>query len=178
MSVKIVKSDKLKFLSAMEGGYKLYSFVPSARRLFPKSGAMRKMDARQRLRFLLLLTSGYRVYVLTNDADDAVGCAVFANGKARRFSFADKNDLVCGPYFIQPEYRNRGLAAKMLGFVIENYETEYRSIFAHIWHTNIASIKCMAKLGFERVDALRTTKYLQKFVSDPNGKIVLVEKKR
>ena len=110
--------------------------------------------------------------------NDVVGFACFSNGKANRYPFASKNDLICGPYYITPEFRRKGLATKMLDGIIEKYEFEYDSIFAHIWYTNEASILCMQKLGFVKKGMLSTKGILQKCKYDDNGNLVLVEKKR
>lgn len=175
---QILKQDHLILLDdQFEGIYKLFLFKPNIFRLFPKSGNMHKMDLKQKIRFGLLLIHGYRVYVLGDSQNHVVGCTVFASGKTYRYPFASENDLICGPYFIMPEYRRRGLATKLLSCVIDKYETEYDSIYAHIWHTNRASVLCMEKIGFQEIGMLYTTPILQKCVFSNNGKLILVQKK-
>ena len=130
---KILESDRLKLIDdCFDERFRLFLFKPTVFKLFPKSGNMHNMDIKQRLCFLVLLIHGYRVYILGDREDNVVCCAVFANGKMFRYPFANQNDLICGPYFIMPEYRRQGIASKLLQRVIEQYETEYHSIFAHI----------------------------------------------
>lgn len=175
--MKILSSDKLKLLDAhFNGDYKLFLFPPRIFHLFPASGNMHNMSFKQKVRFAVLLIHGYRVYVMGDQSDNVVGCAVFANGKAYRYPFADENDLICGPYYVMPEFRRRGIATKLLTGVIERYETDYNTIYAHIWHENRASVDCMGKIGFVPVDTLSTTRILQKCYSDANGKLILVKR--
>lgn len=86
--------------------------------MFPASGNMHNMSFKQKVRFAALLIHGYRVYVMGDQSDNVVGCAVFANGKTYRYPFADENDLICGPYYVMPEFRRRGIATKLLTGII------------------------------------------------------------
>ena len=170
---KILAEDKMQIVGTLSEGV-LYRFTPSPFRLFPRSGKMHRMNIEQCIRFYFLLLHGYRVYVLANKKDDVLGCVMFANGGSYRYPFASKKDLICGPYYIVPEYRNKGIAKCLLSEVITNYETEYEMIWAHIWYTNVASIKCMEKVGFKQVGKLMISKILHKCVVDENGHLVLV----
>ncbi len=174
---KLLKKDNLILLDgSFEKDYKLYLFRPNVIKLFPKSGNMHEMNLKQRIRFLCLLIHGYRVYVMGDREDNVVGCAVFSNGKTFRYPFATERDLICGPYYIMPEFRRRGLATKLLDRVMDEYETEYDSIYAHIWYENLASINCMEKLGFRKIGNLTASKFTSKCISDENGNLVLVKK--
>ena len=125
----ILKSDNLKLLDdKFDETYKLFLFNPTMFKLFPKSGNMHKMDFKQRVRFFLLLMHGYRVYVLGDKEDNVVACAVFANGKTYRYPFASENDLICGPYYVMPEYRRKGIATKLLKLVLVKKENPNKLI--------------------------------------------------
>ena len=76
-----------------------------------------------------------------------------------------------------PKYRGQGIAKRILQDVIENYEIEYEKIYAHIWHTNVISVACMKKVGFEEIGRLETTKILHKCKNDSKGKLILMMKK-
>ena len=175
---KIKQSDKLKLIDEhFDDRFQLFLFKPTLFKLFSASGNMHNMDIKRCFRFLLLLIHGYHVYVLGDRDNNVVACALFANGRTYRYPFADQNDLICDPCFVMPEFRRQGIASKLLENVIDRYETEYHSIYAHIWHTNMASVLCMQKLGFEQVGKLSTTKLTQKCIIDEKGKLILVEKK-
>ena len=175
---KIISTDKMRIINeCLDEKYKLFLFIPSFIRLFPRSGNMHKMDIKQKLRFLTLLIHGYKVYVLSDLENNTIGCVTVANGKTYRYPFADENDLIIGPYFVLPEYRRQGIATRMIKCVIERYETNYNSLFAHIWHENQASVECMKKLGFHTIGTLRTTRILQTCIPDKEGKLILVRKK-
>ena len=170
---KILSKDKMEIIG--NRGERLWLFNPTLFRLFPVSGNMHEMNFKQKIRFFLLLRHGYRVYVLADCEDNVLGCAMFANGGSYRYPFASKKDLICGPYYTVPEYRNQGIA-RLLSDVIDNYESEYDTIWAHIWHTNAASVKCMEKVGFQYAGRLRTKGLLQKCIPDENGGLILVKK--
>lgn len=161
----------------MDSTYNLYRFKPSLFNQFPKSGNMHEMTIKQRIRFFFLYLHGYTVYVLEKSGG-VIGCALFAKGGSYRYPFADKKDLICGPYFTVPELRGKGLGAALLKEVIDYYETEYKTIYAHIWHENIASVKCMQKVGFAEVARLHTTRITGKCRIDENGKLILVAKSK
>jgi len=121
-----------------------------------------------------LLFTGYRVYVLSDKGSQVLGCAVFATGGSYRYPFSNKEDLICGPYYTVPTYRNQGIASKLLTEVIEYHETNYKSIYAHIWYENEASIRCMSKIGFKEVGRMKTSKFLHICKMNENGNLILV----
>lgn len=174
---KILLSDNLKELdSNILGEYKLYLFSPGVFKLFPRSGDMHKMDVKQMLRFLIMLIYGYRVYVLADMQENILGCVVYASGKNPRYPFAEEKDLICGPYFVRPEHRGKGIAPWMVQYVLEHFELVHGEVYAHVWHKNEASIRCLEKIGFKYVCAMRTTKLLSTCIPDPVGKMLLYKK--
>ena len=70
--------------------------------------------------------------------------------------------------------RGKEIGAALFKEVIDYHETEYKTIYAHVWHENIASVKCIQKIGFTEVARLSTTKFTRKFRVDENGKLILV----
>jgi len=77
-----------------------------------------------------------------------------------------------------PENRGKGVATKLLLEIINHHETEFDAIYAHIWHTNEARVRCMKRIGFEEIGRLSTTKFLKKCVKDDGGKLILVAYKK
>lgn len=169
---KVLDCDKMELLSCHEGN--LFLFKPTLFRQFPKSGNMHEMTLQQRIRFFFLYLHGYRVYVLANTENDIQGCVTFANGGTYRYPFAGKNDLICGPYYTMPKYRNQGIAFKLLSYVIRNHEKDFENIYAHVHHENIASVKCLRKVGFSEAGFLSVNKITRKCSRSENGLLILM----
>ena len=54
-------------------------------------------------------------------------------------------------YFIRKDYQKMGIGTKLMNYVIEKSpEYEFKNIFAILLDRNIASIKLLEKLGFEK----------------------------
>ena len=164
---EILKSDNLKLLKK-EGCYCYYLFEPTFTKLFPESGNMRKMTLMQKLRFIVMKLSGYRVYLIGTETD-VFSSVAFSSGSQYRFPFAGKNDLIYGPSYTIPEHRGKGLAAILCEQAMYEFETNYKNIYCTIKSDNASSIRCMTKIGFECIDSLSANKFTRAFKSDSNG---------
>lgn len=170
-SLKILPSDHLVLLEENEFE-KYFVFHPSIFKLFPKSGHTRKIDIKQFFRFSLMLFSGYRVY-LSATHDDVIKCSiVYSAGGGYRFPFSTKNDLIDGPSFTIPAFRNQGVATRLGDKVMNEFETDYNIVYATVKKDNISCIKNLKKNGFIIIGNVTYTKRKQA-VLDKNGEMIL-----
>ena len=165
---KVLPYDNLELLLE-EDGFKYYLFLPKLTQLFPKSGDMRDMNFLQNMRFLLMKKHGYRVYILADAYDEVLASIVFSSGAQYRFPFADKQDLIYGPSYTVPEHRGNGYASRLADKVMHSFEKDYKAIYGTVRVDNVASLKCMAKNGFENVASLGVNKVTRAFFIEENG---------
>ena len=163
-----MQCDKLELL-LFENGYKYYLFKPTLFRLFPKSGNMRKMTVMQKLRFLIMKKNGCRIYILTDDQNEVLASLAFSSGAQYRFPFSTKDDLIYGPSYTIPEYRGKGYASQLADKILSTFETNYKNVYGTVTINNVASLKCMAKSGFENVGMLRASKITRAFKEVERG---------
>lgn len=169
----IEKSDKVKCLQII-GDEKVYIFKPTLLRLFPVSGDTRKMDVKQKARFLLMYFSGYHVYLLTT-LDDTVKCTMtFTRGGSFRYPFTTKKDLIDGPSFTVPAFRRQGAAVRLGDFIMNHYEKNYEVIYATIKNDNTPSLGRVKKNGFDVIGHVTYNNKWHRAVIDDNGESTLV----
>lgn len=145
----------------------LYEYNPTL--LAPYYCNMEPMRFVRRIRLLdeYLKSGRYKVYYLAMDKV-LIGYAVLAPG-GRRLTYSSKQDIVCAPIFIDPQYRNKGYARllKHLAFMYCTYPFEYN--YGFIEKTNIASIKSVEKMGYEKVGELKVVGVTRKLVPVEDG---------
>ena len=66
-----------------------------------------------------------------------------------------------GPYYVVPEKRGEGLAAKLVDICLKTDPPKTGKAWEFIQHNNIASIKTAEKVGFEYNSECRYSKYLR-----------------
>ena len=167
--------DRLKLVDSFEGGLCIYLFIPSFFRLTPMSGKTIKLNFFKRIRFFQMLQIGYRVYLFCDENDSVLGSATFTNGGLRRYPFANREDLILGPYFVQQKFRGRGLASLFISRILEKHEKPKGSIYAHVWHETKAPLRVLDKLGFKKIDRY-TVNLFHKLVKNEKGSLILFQK--
>lgn len=170
---KILEADKMKLLSETEDE-KFYVFLPSLFRLFPRSGDMRKMNLKNKIRFLWLYLSGYKVYVASTKDDIVKGSITLSRGGSFRFPFSTKNDLIDGPTYTVPEYRGQGVMVRLVDQCLNVFEKEYEKVYGTIEKENVASIKRCLKNGYDEIGFTTYHSLFHRCVINKNGEMVLV----
>jgi RimJ/RimL family protein N-acetyltransferase len=136
--------DSLKFVCNISG-YSFYEFRPTLLKLFYVN--LEKLYLRKRLRFYLAYFTGYSVYYMKCE-DEYVGYCVIANGKASRYRFADKDDIIIGPYYICDKFRGKKLSIFMIDTLLNQIGLQYKNAYDYIAKKNIPSIKASERVGF------------------------------
>jgi L-amino acid N-acyltransferase YncA len=99
------------------------------------------------VRFLFELIKGYKVYYLSIDKN-IIGYCVISRGGGR-YSFAKKEDIVVGPYFVIEKYRGNKYSEILVNELLRYNGIKYCAAYDWVRQTNIPSIKCAQRCGFE-----------------------------
>lgn len=114
-----------------------------------------------------LLLEGYGAYYMCQNGN-VVGCAVITRGGGRmKCSGAD--DIVIGPYWIEPEYRGLGYGKKLVHAVLHESGLGYENAYAFVQKTNIPSIKTLEREGFVNVGEAGIEKYTHRWILSAGG---------
>ena len=142
-----ISSNELLTLLYQEGNKALYVYKPTPLRLLYHH--FEKMTFSRRVRLLLehFAKGSYRVFYLAVDGD-LVGHCVAAAGN-RRLKCSSEEDIVLGPYFIDPNCRGRGYAKTLIGWTLEKGGLKYRYAYDYINKSNLPSIRASLACGFE-----------------------------
>ena len=121
----------------------------------------------RRLRFLIDLHYGYKVYYLKKDGK-IVGYCTITSGKNPRFWFAEDNDIIVGPYFVDEEFRGQGFSTRMVDMVIHECGIDWKNAYLYILNTNKPSIRVVEKLGGNCIFYVHNTFY-RKLIKKDTG---------
>lgn len=154
-----------------ENGVKLFEYKPSL--LFPYYCNMEPMSFVRRIRLVeeFLRKGSYRVYYLAVD-NTLIGYNLISPG-GRRLSFSTAKDIVSGPTYIDPQYRNRGYNGLMQKLSYICYERDFDYIYVWIEKKNVASTKSYLKIGFEKVGEISFFGLRRKMIPTENGTSVV-----
>lgn len=101
-----------------------------------------------RIRMMLeLFQGGYDVYYMYVDKR-VVGHIVVTRG-GRRLRMSTARDIVLGPIWVAPRFRNRGFASKGICAVLHDLGLEYENAWEFIAIDNYSSQKTVEKNGYE-----------------------------
>lgn len=146
--------------------FSLYEYKPSL--LHPLAIDFEPLWTFRRFRFWFeLLKGGYKVYYLVI-GDIIVGHCVVTPG-GRRLKVSTKEDIVLGPYFIDPQFRGKGYAKVIVKMTLEHCTYTFKKAFDWIQEHNIPSIKTSESLGMKMVGRLFIKGVMRKLVIDPKG---------
>ncbi len=156
--------------------YKIYAFKPNVFKLFYRN--LEPLTMRKWVRFQLERMRGYVVYYLEVSGEIVGSCLVSSGGG--RYSFADKKDIVIGPYFVCPEHRGHGYASVMVDAVLNHLGIKFEHAWDWIRKNNYPSIKTTENNGFERVYEADVVGFTRKIVltDDGQGGWYIYKKKR
>ena len=150
--------------------FSLYEYKPSL--LHPLAIDFEPLRTVRCFRFWFeLLKGGYTVYYLTVGEVVAGHCVVTPGG--RRLKVSAKEDIVLGPYFIDPQYRGKGYSKILLRLVLEYCSYPFKVAYDFIYEKNEASIGCTRSVGFEPFGRLYVSRWLRRLVITDQGDNIL-----
>ena len=168
MSYKVIPIDEKKLsLLCREGNKAIYEYTPNPFSLLYHD--FEKMTFPRRIRLLMeyFAKGSYKVYYLSVDGN-LVGHCVVAYGN-RRLKRSSENDIVLGPYFVDPQFRGKGYAKDIIRLTLANTTMSYRYAYDYINKSNIPSAKATLACGFEKCGELDIEGFLHKLVEREGG---------
>lgn len=161
-----IDSEKLVLIYS-EGDKLFYEYDPTPFSLLYCH--FEKMTFPRRIRLLMeyFAKGKYKVFYLAVNGR-LVGHCVVAYGN-RRLKCSSEEDIVLGPYFVDPEYRGSGYAKDIVRMTLNHGGLEYRYAYDYINKTNVPSIKTTLFCGFEKCGELDIEGPLHKLVIKQDG---------
>lgn len=134
---------------------------------------MEPLSLFRRCRFAIDYLYGYHVYYLSVD-NSIVGYCTITSGKNPRFWFANKNDIIIGPYYIDYKHRNKGLTTFLVDTVIHKCHPDWQRAYVYILNDNLPSIHVTKKVGGSLLFHVHNTFY-RKLVKRDDGEYGVYE---
>ncbi len=153
-------------------GWVLEFRKPSLSDLMPT--VLRKITKHEKLRWLAQYPFGYGIYVLKAYEDGAwkeIAFLSVGGGGNPRYAFAKSDDLILGPITVLPEYRNRGIAARMIAYVLD--KCCFRRCYSFIALDNMASRRAFEKCGLRGEASVRYSPRLRILQVCEDGEMML-----
>lgn len=147
--------------------FEVFEFVPSLLKAFPFR--LEKISLPYRIRCIQEFFIGYKVYYIRKNGLWGGYCIV-SNGKNPRYEFCEETDITFGRYFVIPDFRGNGLATKMVNYVLNITDLQYKYAYAYVHAGNKASHATMAKLGAIPVTHFDKVGHLMNIVISETGK--------
>jgi RimJ/RimL family protein N-acetyltransferase len=136
-------------------GLTYYVYKPSITKPFYIN--MESLSLRRRIRLLMAYFAGYEVYYVAI-GKEFIGYCLVQSGSDRRYTFATKEDIIVGPYFIREDYRGKKLSISLLKYVLYTAETNFKNAYDYIHKDNIPSIKASKAVGFKYMSGAKISK--------------------
>ena len=143
----------------------IFKYKPSLFRPFYIN--MEPLTFMMRIRFLLDWYYGYYVYYLCID-NEFIGYCAITSGRNPRYWFAERGDIIIGPYFICESCRGKGYSTLMVDMVINKIQTSWNNAYLYILNTNLASIGVVKHLEGTLLFHVRNT-FFRKLIKCENG---------
>lgn len=155
-----------------KNGYTIYEYNPTVFKPFHVN--MEPLTWKRRIRLLMAITSGFKVYYLV-DGENYAGYCLVQNGKDKRYKFATQNDILVGPYFVSEKYRGKKLSIFLLDFILKKSDIDFENAYDYIGKDNTPSIKASEAVGFEFYSDARLSKYMRtiSLCSDDQGEYAI-----
>lgn len=176
MTTREIDSSKLRLLHS-EGELAFYEYKPTLLR--PLYFNFQKMWLSRRLRYLSewLGKKHYLVYYLAIKGELVGHCIVAPGG--RRLKSSTANDIVVGPYYIEPSHRGKKYSKDLLKLTLRYCSFKYDNAYDYIIKSNVPSIKVSEFCGFSKCGELNIIGRLRKIVEVPeNGKYLMYKYER
>lgn len=90
------------------------------------------------------------------------------SGKNPRFWFAQSDDIIIGPYYVNPKERGKGYATKMVDAVVNHSKLEWKTGYVVIRNNNPSSIYVTQNVGGKFLFYVHNTK-TKRLIKNPNG---------
>lgn len=169
MDTQVTKMIERKGLCLLyqEGEKKFYSYTPTVFR--PLYTHFEPMTLSRRVRLLLewLGKNSYKVFYLEINGV-LVGHCVAAPG-GRRLRRSTPEDIVLGPYFVDPCYRGKGYAKELVRLTLQKGGMTYDRAYDYIKKDNHPSRKATLACGFRHCGELNIQGFFHKLVECPGG---------
>ena len=167
MKAANVSARKRLTLLYRDGDMALYSYTPTICR--PLYVHFEHMTLSRRVRLLLERLGRNSYVVLYLEVEGAlVGHCVVAPG-GRRLGRSTENDIVLGPYFIDPSHRGKGYAKILVQWTLHKAGLTYKRAYDYIKKNNHASRKATLACGFKQCGDLDIRGFFHNLVECPDG---------
>ena len=160
------KNDRMTLIRE-DGGLSFYEYRPTPFRLLYRH--FEKMTLSRRIRLLLeyFAKGKYKVFYLLKDGVPVGPCVVAAGN--RRLKMSSQEDIVLGPYFVDPAFRGNGYAKLLISAVLRDGGLSYRYAYDYIKKSNIPSIKATLANGFTLCGELDIEGFFHKLTEREGG---------
>ena len=128
---------------------------------------MEPLSLLARIRFLIDYCYGYEVFYIKKQ-DTYIGYCTLTSGKNPRYWFANGDDIIIGPYYVDEKYRGQGFCRSMVQASLYATASEWNNAYLYIKNTNMPSIKVALSIGAEWVFNVHNT-VTRKLVKDDAG---------
>jgi len=143
--LKLIKQDQ---------GMEYYVYTPTF--FHPVLESVEKISLKKRLRYMrnYLRKERFVVYYLKDGGELVSMCAVTPGGKGLKTKFATPHDIILGPSYTIPKFRNKGYSKALLKFILANHP-DYTYAYGIIANGNLSSIHASKACGFELYQEMR-----------------------
>ncbi len=144
-----------------------YIYDPTPFRLLYRH--FERMTVPRRVRLLLeyFAKGKYKVFYLAKDGVPVGHCVVAPGG--RRLKSSSREDIVLGPYFVDPAFRGNGYAKLLIGAVLRDGGLSYRYAYDYIKKSNLPSVKATLANGFTLCGELDIEGFFHKLTEREGG---------
>jgi len=167
MTTTNIDSDKLKILY-QKGDRALYEYRPTISKLLYFDFQKMRFSRRVRLMLEWLNPKHYLVYYLSINGELVGHCIVAPGG--RRLKCSTNNDIVIGPYYVEPTHRGKGYSKEIIALTLKYCSCPYENTYDYIAKTNTPSIRASESCGFTSCGKLNIVGKFHKLLEVPTGK--------
>lgn len=118
-----------------------------------------------RLYFQAMTLGKAKLYYVADESGTTARVSYVAP-KCFKFSFLNKRDYEICPCFTAPEFRGQGIYPTVLNYVTENVGTDDAIFYMVVDDKNVASIRGIEKVGFERCGTVRKVGLFKRYIRE------------
>lgn len=154
-------------MANIQDNLQIKRYVPTLSSLFPSP--LRNLNFHEKIRFLEMFFHGYVIYILKK-GDKDIGYCVLARGGSFRYPFASRNDLIIGPYYIDPAERGKKYSIPLINYSLnDSYYKNSKTYYAFVQRNNFASIRILEECKFSIIGEAEYSKILRILKISFNG---------